>query len=98
MILPGGKRSLMIGVLLLGLVSCSGNSQLSALAPESPSPSTAESPSPSISSASQAEPDTPEGIATKDEIWSRLRQADTHYYVLMHHAVSEAMPKAYHAR
>jgi phosphohistidine phosphatase SixA len=88
MILPGGKRSLMIGVLLLGLVNCSGNSQPSAIAPESSSPSTVESPSPSTSSASQAEPDTPEGIATKDEIWSRLQRADTHYYVLMRHAIA----------
>lgn len=95
MILSRGKRRSMLGVLLMGLAGCGSASQPEASVPEAPLQPAADRATPSSSKstpapeASPTRPEPPEtGIAAEGDIWSRLRQADTHYYVLMRHAIA----------
>lgn len=81
------KFTCIVGILLiLSLVSCGNAPQ-----PLSSSPNTTSQPI--IDSAPEAKLEaTPETSDTSSvaegDIWSRLRQADTHYYVLMRHAIA----------
>lgn len=73
-----GNLQGIIGLLLFGLVSCAGS-------PPSPPPVADVEPAPIL----EPEPAAPEEIAVVEgDIWSQLRQADTHYYVLMRHAIA----------
>lgn len=91
MTLSGSQcRGLVVGLLVLGLVSCGGNSQPQSATPEA-TPTSAPPTSAPPTSAPKTTPEaapaaTPE--ATEADIWAQLRQADTHYYVLMRHALA----------
>ncbi|MGB7441680.1 MAG: histidine phosphatase family protein [Coleofasciculaceae cyanobacterium] len=86
MIISGGKRRCIIGVLLLSLASCGSTPQPQSAAPNATSQPTAES---TPQSTPEPTPNTPEAIAVSEgNIWSRLQRADTHYYVLMRHAIA----------
>jgi len=86
MIISGGKRRCIVGVLLLGLASCGSTPQPQSAAPNATSQPAAES---TPQSTPEPTPDAPEAIAaSQGNVWSRLRQADTHYYVLMRHAIA----------
>ncbi|PSN19711.1 histidine phosphatase family protein [filamentous cyanobacterium CCP5] len=85
-ILSGSQQRFILGILLLGLASCGSDPQLESADPEAPAQPTAESPAPATPEPT-SEPQASEAAAEAD-IWSRLRQADTHYYVLMRHAIA----------
>jgi phosphohistidine phosphatase SixA len=87
MMLSNSKRQFILGVLLLGIAGCGSDPRPAATTPEPPIQPTAETATPSTS-ASPLEPDAPAVIVAEGDIWSRLRQADTHYYVLMRHAIA----------
>lgn len=80
-------HKLIIGIVLLSLAACGSNPQPEATAPDGSSQPIAESPVP-LPTESPTASDVPEAIAADGDIWSRLRQADTHYYVLMRHAIA----------
>ena len=94
MILSGSQRNFILGVVCLGLASCGSSAQPESVAPEVPSQPAAATPA--VSAPSSPEPETPTalakspgtGITAEGDIWSRLRQADTHYYVLMRHTLA----------
>jgi phosphohistidine phosphatase SixA len=86
-ILSKGKHGFILGALLLGIAGCGSGSQPEATAPESPTQPAAES-TPPPAAETPPEPEAPAAIAAEGDIWSRLRQADTHYYVLMRHAIA----------
>lgn len=101
MIFSSGKRTCITGMLLLGLASCGSAPEPSSDTPSTTSQPTTESASaeslsaesPSTESPPEStleiEPEVPEAIAVAEgDIWSRLRQADTHYYVFMRHAIA----------
>lgn len=78
----------MVGGLFLALVGCASNSQ-----PQSAAPETTSQPAASSTPFSTPEPEETPAADVADasaagDIWSRLRQADTHYYVLMRHAIA----------
>ncbi|MEM8611275.1 MAG: histidine phosphatase family protein [Cyanobacteria bacterium P01_H01_bin.105] len=77
MSLFSGKRRCLVGLLVLGLVSCAPRSA----APDADSQSIASAP---ILEPTPAAPDA----LVEGDIWSQLRQAETHYYVLMRHAIA----------
>ncbi|WP_072619894.1 histidine phosphatase family protein [Spirulina major] len=80
MMLGYHRRVVFGGLLLLGLASCGATPPPSVTAP---SPAVTAPPSPQTSSADAA------AIApATTDIWSRLRNAETHYYVLMRHAIA----------
>ena len=84
--LSEGKRGCIAGVWLLGLAGCARAPQPQASVPNTTSPPIIES-----TPQSTVEPtsDSLETITpSENDIWSRLRQADTHYYVLMRHAIA----------
>ena len=84
--LSEGKRGCIAGVWLLGLAGCACAPQPQASVPNTTSPPIIES-----TPQSTVEPtsDSLETITpSENDIWSRLRQADTHYYVLMRHAIA----------
>jgi len=83
----GRQHKWLIGMLLLSLVACKSSSPPAATAPNVPLQPTAERPSPAPT-ASTGEPDVPATSAAEGDILSRLRQADTHYYVLIRHAIA----------
>jgi phosphohistidine phosphatase SixA len=87
MIFVGGQRKFIVGVMLLGIASCGSGPQPEAATPEVPSQPTAETVTPSTAE-SPPEPEVSETTVAAGDIWSRLRQADTHYYVLMRHAIA----------
>jgi phosphohistidine phosphatase SixA len=73
-------------MLLLGVVGCTG-------APQTPPPNPDTTAPPTIGATTELTPEptpnAPEPIAAAEgDIWSRLRQADSHYYVLMRHAIA----------
>ncbi len=77
-----------VGILLLSLVGC-GNVPQSFQSPNgvsvTESTPAATTPEPKLETDSA----TPEAITESDgDIWSQLRQAETHYYVLMRHAIA----------
>jgi phosphohistidine phosphatase SixA len=73
--------------LLLGIAGCGSGPP-----PESTAPEPYRNPSlkvhPLDSSGDTPRTGGPGTIAAEGDIWSRLRQADTHYYVLMRHAIA----------
>lgn len=88
---PRHKRGYIIGGLLLGLLGCAGATE--SPSPESPvttpgaTPQLVEDTTPQPTP--EPTPDSSAAIASSDnDIWSRLRQADAHYYVLMRHAIA----------
>lgn len=90
MILPRAKLIGSVGILLFVLGSC-GNISQSSNSPTTTSPSVTESPPAEVipEVTLEVQPEVPETIAhSEGDIWSRLRQADTHYYVLMRHAIA----------
>lgn len=72
----------MMGGLLLALAGCASHP----VPPAAPEPTA----QPAEIAPAPAEPAPPEATvtATGDDIWSQLRQAETHYYVLMRHAIA----------
>lgn len=91
----GSERKFILGVLLFGVVSCGSSPQSDTTAPEVSLQPTVETTTPSTPD-STFSPETQEALAkpreavvvAEGDIWSRLRQADTHYYVLMRHAIA----------
>ncbi|HEY9763007.1 MAG TPA: histidine phosphatase family protein [Trichocoleus sp.] len=80
-----GKQAGLVCGVLLSLVGCAGpppQSSSSNPASQSPSATTAQPPSAAPEAIATAE------SATESDLWSRLQQADTHYYVLMRHAIA----------
>ncbi|MGD1856232.1 MAG: histidine phosphatase family protein [Leptolyngbyaceae cyanobacterium] len=72
--------SCILGFLCIGLLGCTPQ-------PQPPSQNT----SPTVDGMPATEPlsEAPDQTAVVEgDIWSRLRQADTHYYVLMRHAIA----------
>lgn len=90
MILLRDKLIGSVGILLFALGSC-GTIPQSPNSPTTTSPPVTESPpaetTPEVTL--EPQPEVPEIIANAEgDIWSQLRQADTHYYVLMRHAIA----------
>ena len=79
---------LTLGVLLVGLASCGREPQPESAVPETSIQPAAETIVSSALERMTSEPEPSSVIATADDIWARLRQADTHYYVLMRHALA----------
>lgn len=79
--LSGGQYGYITGILLLGLIGCAEEPQPQSSAPTAQSTVEATVPEPT------PEPMPDSAIATGD-IWAQLQQADTHYYVLMRHAIA----------
>jgi len=87
MILTRDKLIGSVGIFLFALASCGNVSQPSD-APTTTLP-VAESTPAQTTPKSETQSEAPETIAVSEgDIWSRLRQADTHYYVLMRHAIA----------
>ncbi|MEM1253993.1 MAG: histidine phosphatase family protein [Cyanobacteria bacterium P01_H01_bin.21] len=86
------RRSYFAGTLLLGLVGCLGGSQPQASAPdvqptaEIPVPESAPDVQPTVEAPMPGP--APDGEIATADIWLRLQQADTHYYVFMRHAIA----------
>ncbi|MEM6254255.1 MAG: histidine phosphatase family protein [Cyanobacteria bacterium P01_D01_bin.156] len=88
MILTRDKLIGTIGILLFALGSCGSVSQPSNPPTTTSAPVTESTPA-EITPEPETQPEAPETIAVSEgDIWSRLRQADTHYYVLMRHAIA----------
>ena len=85
MILSRGNVACTGSLLLMGLVGCGNAPQQSQ--PVAPPPIT-ENTSPDNIPESQPSTKPPATTAIEGDIWSQLRQADTHYYVLMRHAIA----------
>lgn len=81
--LLGDKYGYIVGVWVLGLVGCAGPPQPLTPAPDVSGPPTVEAVAPASTPDLQGEIATP-----KADIWSQLQQADTHYYVMMRHAIA----------
>jgi phosphohistidine phosphatase SixA len=86
MMFSGAKRRWIGGILLLGLVGCTGASRSRPPSPDTTAP-------PTIGATTELTPEPapnpPEPIAAAEgDIWSKLRQADRHYYVLIRHAIA----------
>ncbi|MEL7510376.1 MAG: histidine phosphatase family protein [Cyanobacteria bacterium J06554_1] len=87
MILTRDKLIGSVGIFLFALASCGNVSQPSD-APTTTLP-VAESTPAQTTPKSETQSEAPETIAVSEgDIWSRLRQADTHYYVLMRHEIA----------
>lgn len=87
MTFSGSQRSFILGLLVLGLASCGSGAQPESAAPENSAQPTAESTVPATPEPTP-NPEAAAEITAEGDIWSRLRQADTHYYVLMRHAIA----------
>lgn len=79
-----GQLTVISGVLLLGVLGCGHASQPQAPTTEATPQPTAAAPT----TEPTPTPTPPANTAAEDDIWSKLRQADTHYYVLMRHALA----------
>ena len=91
MILARNKLIGSVGTLLFSLGSCGYVSQPSSPPTTTPSPVTESTPAETTPEVTleTTQPEAPETIAVAEgDIWSQLRQADTHYYVLMRHAIA----------
>ena len=90
MILSRENLTCIAGIFLLGLASCRNVPQLSHSPNAISQPTTESTPSENIAESNlETKPEDPETVAvSEDDIWSQLRQADTHYYVLMRHAIA----------
>lgn len=86
MVFHKGKQTCLALGLMLSLASCTGASQPQVPSPNPASqPPTATTPQPPSNS---PDPLTTAESAPESDLWSRLQQADTHYYVLMRHAIA----------
>lgn len=90
MILSRETLTSIAGIFLLGLASCRNVPQLSHSPNAISQPTTESTPSENIAESNlETKPEDPETVAvSEDDIWSQLRQADTHYYVFMRHAIA----------
>ncbi|MGF1536257.1 MAG: histidine phosphatase family protein [Elainellaceae cyanobacterium] len=85
MIFFGTKTAWIAGALMLCIAGCAGPQADSA----PPEPSASEQTEPASKSVPEPEPAPPEPTAQAEtDIWATLREADTHYYVLMRHAIA----------
>ena len=90
MILLRENLTCIAGIFLLGLGSCRNVPQLFHSPNAISQPTTESTPSENIAESNlETKPEDPETVAvSEDDIWSQLRQADTHYYVFMRHAIA----------
>ena len=83
------KHNYIAGILLLGLAGCLEGSQSQVSPDVQP---TAEIPvsesTPDVQPTAEIPVSEPDSAIATGDIWSRLQQADTHYYVFMRHAIA----------
>ncbi|RZM82941.1 histidine phosphatase family protein [Leptolyngbya iicbica] len=87
------QRLVTASLLLFALAGCGPRSEPAAAPPDTPTSSTATPTAPASEAPAESSTDStssaiPEAQVVEGDIWSRLRQADTHYYVLMRHAIA----------